>query len=390
MKELTILMPCLNEAETLGTCIERAKMLLADNGIDGEMLIADNGSTDGSQDLARRLGARVVNCPVRGYGAALMCGIEAAEGRFVIMGDSDDSYHFDEAMPMVEKLRGGADVCMGTRLKGTIVPGAMPFLNRYLGNPVLTAIGRLFFGITMSDFHSGLRGFRRDRILGIDLVTTGMEWASEMVIKARLAGLSMTEVPVTLYRDGRSRRPHLKRWRDGWRHLRFMLLHAPTWLFTIPGLAMVITGLIGQVLLYHGMVRIGPATLDVHSMLVLSFLSVLGAQVVFTGLFARFYSGLNGILPYDEKFDRMLRRLSLEKLLAVSVVLGLLGAAGFFSTLWQWYRSGFAPLDYQVTMRRLIPALTLIAFAVQGIFNGFMLFILFLKTKCPPPGPGRS
>lgn len=384
MKELTILMPCLNESETLGTCIERAKKLLTDNNIDGEVLIADNGSTDGSQDLARSLGARVVSCPVRGYGAALMCGIEAAEGRYIIMGDSDDSYHFDEAMPMVEKLREGADVCMGTRLRGTIMPGAMPFLNRYLGNPVLTTIGRIFFGITMSDFHCGLRAFRRDRILSIDLVTTGMEWASEMVIKARLAGLSMTEVPVTLHKDGRSRRPHLKRWRDGWRHLRFMLLHAPTWLFTIPGLSMVTVGLLGQFLLFQGMVRIGPATLDVHSMLVLSFLSVLGAQVVFTGLFARFYSGLNGILPYDEKFDRMLRRLSLEKLLAVSVVLGLLGAGGFLSTFLHWYRSGFAPLDYQVTMRKLIPSLTLISFAVQGIFNGFMLFILFLKTTCPP------
>lgn len=389
MKELTILMPCLNEAETLGQCIERARKLLADNSIDGEVLIADNGSTDGSQDLARKLGARVVECPVRGYGAALMCGIEAAAGRFVVMGDSDDSYHFDEALPLVQKLREGADVCMGTRFRGRIMPGAMPFLNRYLGNPVLTTVGRLFFGAAMSDFHCGMRAFRRDTVLGIGLVTTGMEWASEMVIKSCLAGLVMTEVPVTLHKDGRSRRPHLKRWRDGWRHLRFMLLHAPTWLFMIPGLFMVSVGLLGQALLYHGMVRIGMATFDVHTMLVLSFLSVLGAQVVFTGLFARFYSGLNGILPYDEKFDRMLRRLSLEKLLVISVLLGLAGGAGFLTTIAEWFRSGFAPLDYQVTMRRLIPSLTLISFAVQGIFNGFMLFILFLKTKCPPPGADR-
>ena len=389
MKELTILMPCLNEAETLGQCIERAQKLLQDNAIDGEVLISDNGSTDGSQDIARRLGARVVDCPVRGYGAALMCGIEAATGRFVLMGDSDDSYHFDEAMPMVQMLRDGADVCMGTRLKGRIMPDAMPFLNRYLGNPVLTTIGKVLFGITMSDFHCGMRAFRRDKVLGINLVTTGMEWASEMVIKSRLGGLAMTEVPVTLHKDGRSRRPHLKRWRDGWRHLRFMLLHAPTWLFTIPGLAMMTLGLLGQLLLSQGMVAIGPATFDVHTMLVMSFLTVLGAQVVFTGLFARLYSGLHGILPYDEKFDRFVRRITLEKLLVACVVLGLLGAAGFLSVLGGWYRSGLAPLDYQETMRILIPSLTLIAFAVQGVFNGFMLFILFLKTRCHEPSPPR-
>lgn len=385
MKELTILMPCLNEAETLGTCIERAQKLLKDNAIDGEVLISDNGSTDGSQDIARRLGARVVDCPVRGYGAALSRGIEAAEGRFVLMGDSDDSYHFDEALPMVQRLRDGADVCMGTRLKGRIMPGAMPFLNRWLGNPVLTTIGKVLFGITMSDFHCGMRAFRRDKVLGINLVTTGMEWASEMVIKSRLSGLVMAEVPVTLHKDGRSRSPHLKRWRDGWRHLRFMLLHAPNWLFTIPGLSMMTIGLLGQLLLSRGMVTIGPATFDVHTMLVMSFLTVLGAQVVFTGLFARLYSGLNGILPYDEKFDRFVRRITLEKLLVVCVVLGLLGGAGFLSVLGGWYRSGFAPLDYQETMRVLIPSLTLIAFAVQGVFNGFMLFILFLKTRCIEP-----
>jgi hypothetical protein len=305
------------------------------------------------------------------------------------MGDSDDSYHFDEAMPMVQMLRDGADVCMGTRLKGRIMPDAMPFLNRYLGNPVLTTIGKVLFGITMSDFHCGMRAFRRDKVLGINLVTTGMEWASEMVIKSRLGGLAMTEVPVTLHKDGRSRRPHLKRWRDGWRHLRFMLLHAPTWLFTIPGLAMMTLGLLGQLLLSQGMVAIGPATFDVHTMLVMSFLTVLGAQVVFTGLFARLYSGLHGILPYDEKFDRFVRRITLEKLLVACVVLGLLGAAGFLSVLGGWYRSGFAPLDYQETMRILIPSLTLIAFAVQGVFNGFMLFILFLKTRCHEPSPPR-
>ncbi len=385
MKELTILMPCLNEAETLGTCLERARRLLEENGIEGELLVSDNGSTDGSQEIARSYGARVVDCPVRGYGAALMCGIQAAKGRFILMGDSDDSYHFDEALPMLVKLREGADVCMGTRLKGRIMPGAMPFLNRYLGNPVLTAIGKILFGIEQSDFHCGMRAFRRDKVFAIGLVTTGMEWASEMVIKSRLAGLRMAEVPITLYKDGRSRSPHLRRWRDGWRHLRFMLLHAPTWLFVLPGAAMGALGLAGQLVLSRGVLHVGAATLDVHTMLVMAFLTMLGTQVVFTGIFAHLYSGLHGILPYDARFDRFVRRLTLERLLVACLVLGLIGALGFASVFLAWYRSGFAPLDYQVTMRQMIPALALITFAVQGGFNGFMLSILFLRTRGHEP-----
>jgi len=381
MIDLTILMPCLNEAETLGTCIRRAKKLLADNKINGEVLVSDNGSTDGSQKIARDLGARVVECPIRGYGAALQFGIERAEGEFILMGDSDDSYHFDEALPMVNMLRAGYDVCMGTRLRGTIMKNAMPKLNRYLGNPVLSATGKVLFKTDLSDFHCGMRAFRKDKLLMLNLVTTGMEWASEMVVKATLAGLKMTEVPITLHKDGRSRPPHLRRWRDGWRHLRFMLLHAPTWLFTIPGLAMVTIGILGQVLLYPGMVQVGAAKLDVHTMLVMSFLSVLGAQVVFTGLFARLYGGLHGILPYDDKFEKAIRRLTLEKLLIIAMILGLLGLAGFIHTIWGWYKVNFSELNYQVTMRQLIPSLSLIAIAVQGIFNGFMLSILFLKTS---------
>jgi glycosyltransferase involved in cell wall biosynthesis len=381
MKDLTILMPCLNEAETLGICIERAKKLLVDNNLNGEVLVSDNGSTDGSQTVARALGARVVDCPIRGYGAALQCGIENAEGEFILMGDSDDSYHFDEAWPMIKMLQKGYDVCMGTRLRGSIMKHAMPKLNRYLGNPVLSTIGKVLFKTDLSDFHCGMRAFRKDKILALNLVATGMEWASEMVVKAKLAGLKMTEIPITLYRDGRSRPPHLRRWRDGWRHLRFMLLHAPTWLFTLPGLAMVIIGILGQLLLYHGMVQVGTAKLDVHTMLVMAFLSVLGAQMVFTGLFARLYSSLHGILPYDEKFEKTIRRLTLEKLLIASLVLGLLGVGGFLYTIREWYMANFSDLNYQVTMRQLIPSLTLIAFAVQGIFNGFMLSILFLKTS---------
>jgi glycosyltransferase involved in cell wall biosynthesis len=381
MKELTILMPCLNEAETLAVCIERANELLTANKIDGEILISDNGSTDGSQDIARDRGARVVSCPIRGYGAALQFGIEHAEGKYILMGDSDDSYHFNEAWPMIEKLRQGYDVCMGTRLKGKIMKNAMPKLNRYLGNPVLSTIGKVLFQTPLSDFHCGIRAFRKDKIKLLNLTTTGMEWASEMVVKAKLAELRMTEVPITLYKDGRSRPPHLRRWRDGWRHLRFMLLHAPTWLFTLPGLVMVTIGVLGQALLYHGMVQVGTAMLDVHTMLVMSFLSVLGAQIVFTGLFVRLYSSLHGILPYDEYFEKAIRRLTLEKLLIISLIVGLIGGSGFLYTIWEWYQVNFSELNYQVTMRQLIPSLTLIAFAVQGIFNGFMLSILFLKTS---------
>ena len=218
MKELTILLPCLNEAETLAVCIKRAQKLLHDYAIDGEILVSDNGSTDGSQAVAENLGTRLVHCPVRGYGAALQFGIEHAEGRFILMGDSDDSYHFDEAFPMIEALRRGFDVCMGSRLRGNIMPDAMPLLNRYVGNPVLTTIGKVLFKTDISDFHCGMRAFRKDKMLALNLVTTGMEWASEMIAKACLAGLKIAEVPINLYRDGRSRPPHLKRWRDAWRH----------------------------------------------------------------------------------------------------------------------------------------------------------------------------
>jgi glycosyltransferase involved in cell wall biosynthesis len=381
MKELTILMPCLDEAETLGQCIRRALKLLSDNRIDGEILISDNGSTDGSQEIAKSLGARVVYCPVRGYGAALQFGIENSEGEYVLMGDSDDSYHFDDALPMIERLRNGYDVSMGTRLKGKIMPGAMPKLNRYIGNPILTAIGKLFFKMEMSDFHCGMRAFRRDKIMGLNLVTTGLEWAYEMIIKARLKGLKMTEVPITLYPDGRNRPPHLKPWRDGWRHLRFMLLHSPKWLFIIPGMVMAGTGIAGEALLLPGMLRIGRVNFDVHTLVAMSFLLILGIQIVFTGLFAKLYSHIVGILPYDEAFEKILKRFTLEKLLIVSLVLGLLGLGGFLYTLWQWYKVHFSALDYQVTMRQLIPSLSMIAVSVQGMFNGFMLSILFLKTK---------
>jgi glycosyltransferase involved in cell wall biosynthesis len=381
VKELTILLPCLNEAKTIGKCIERAQKLLSDNRIDGEILVSDNGSTDGSQDISRNLGAKVVSCPVRGYGVALQFGIERAAGAFILMGDADDSYHFDEALPMIEKLREGYDICMGTRLKGKIMDSAMPFLNRYLGTPVITVLGRIFFQIRLSDYNCGLRAFRKSTILGLNLVTTGMEWASEMIIKAKLEGLRMTEVPVTLFKDGRNRPPHLRRWRDGWRHIRFMLLHSPKWLFIIPGIMMIVTGFLGEVFLLRGMFKIGKVNFDVHTLLVMAFILILGVQVVFTGIFAKLYTYITGILPFDEKFDRKVKRLTLEKLLVLCIIIGSVGLGGFLFTLWQWYKVNFSALNYQVTMRQLIPSLTLLAVSVQGMFNGFMLSILFLKTN---------
>src|SRR5574341_815666 len=240
--EVTILMPCLNEAETLGRCIQKAQKFLEQNNINGKVLVADNGSTDGSQDIARRLGADIVHVPHKGYGAALLGGIEAAKGKYIIMGDADDSYDFMSIMPFIEKLRSGYDLVMGNRFQGGIQPDAMPPLHRYLGNPILSGIGRLFFHVPIGDFHCGLRGFSKQAALQMNLQTTGMEFASEMVIKAHLNGMRITEVPTILYPDGRTRRPHLRSWRDGWRHLRFMLLFSPRWLFLIPGILLMTLG----------------------------------------------------------------------------------------------------------------------------------------------------
>src|ERR1700760_3659962 len=275
--ELTILMPCLNEAETLAICIDKARGYLERSGVVGEVLIADNGSTDGSQLIAEEHGARVVAVPEKGYGAALIGGINAARGRFVIMGDADDSYDFENLEGMIERLRGGADLVMGNRFQGGIAPGAMPFLHRYLGNPVLSFIGRLFFSIPVGDFHCGLRGFSRQSMLDLRLQSPGMEFASEMVVKAALNGLRIEETPTTLKPDGRSRPPHLKTWRDGWRHLRFLLLHSPKWLFVYPGLVLIFLGLAGAIALSAGAVRLTSGLeLDIHTLTAACFSILIG------------------------------------------------------------------------------------------------------------------
>ncbi|TVR00847.1 MAG: glycosyltransferase family 2 protein [Desulfovibrionales bacterium] len=299
-------MPCLDEAETLAVCIQKAQRFLEDNAVSGEVVIADNGSTDGSQDIARSHGARVVDVSERGYGSALMGGIKAACGKFVIMGDADDSYDFSSLMPFLLKLREGNELVMGNRFRGGIKPGAMPPLHRYLGNPVLTGIGRLFFKSPIGDFHCGLRGFSRSAILNLNLRTTGMEFASEMVVKATLNKLRIAEVPTTLSPDGRSRPPHLRSWRDGWRHLRFLLIYSPRWLFLYPGIGLFLLGAFGMLGLAFGPVRIGDLGLDIHSMLYASLFIMLGLQCISFAFFSKIYGISMEFLPRDDKIDKFL------------------------------------------------------------------------------------
>jgi glycosyltransferase involved in cell wall biosynthesis len=378
--ELTILMPCLNEAETIEVCVRKALGFLKRSGVSGEVLIADNGSTDGSQAMAEALGARVVAIPARGYGAALIGGIEAARGRFVIMGDADDSYDFENLEGMIEHLRGGADLVMGNRFKGGIAPGAMPPLHRYLGNPVLSFIGRLFFSIPVGDFHCGLRGFSRQAILDLGLQSSGMEFASEMVVKASLNNLRIEETPTTLKPDGRSRPPHLRTWRDGWRHLRFLLLHSPRWLFTYPGLALILLGLAGSVPLTFGAVKITPRIeLDIHSLVVACFAILIGVQLIVFGALARRYQTLEGVLPPSARFQKFLLGLNLESILQAALVIFLAGTAGAAWAVIHWAGSGFGPIHYNGVMRVLVTSLTGITVAIQLAAAGFLASVFALR-----------
>jgi hypothetical protein len=380
--ELTILMPCLNEAETIEVCVRKAMGYLAKSGVVGEVLIADNGSTDGSQALAEALGARVAPVPQKGYGAALIGGIAAARGRFVIMGDADDSYDFESLDGMVEHLRGGADLVMGNRFKGGIAPGAMPFLHRYLGNPVLSFIGRLFFSIPVGDFHCGLRGFSRESMLKLGLQSPGMEFASEMVVKAALNGLRIKETPTTLKPDGRSRPPHLKTWRDGWRHLRFLLLHSPRWLFIYPGALLIGLGLIGSAALAGGSRHVTPTLeLDIHSLVVACFSILIGVQLVMFGALARRYQMLEGVLPPTANFQKFLMGLSLEPILRAALVIFLVGAGGAVFAVSQWAGSGFGPIHYNGLMRILVLSLTGVAVAIQLAAAGFLASVFSLRRR---------
>jgi glycosyltransferase involved in cell wall biosynthesis len=388
--ELTILMPCLNEAETLAVCIRKAQGFLTESGIDGEVLIADNGSTDGSIGIATGLGARVAPIPERGYGAALLGGIRAARGRYVIMGDADDSYDFTRLGGFVEKLRAGYELVMGNRFKGGIAPGAMPPLHRYLGNPVLTGIGRLFFGSPSSDFHCGLRGFDRQAIERLELQTTGMEFASEMVVKATLHGLRIAEVPTTLSPDGRSRPPHLRSWRDGWRHLRFLLIYSPRWLFLYPGMAMIGAGLALMLWLLPGVRHVGGLTLDIHTLVYASGLVILGLQACLFSAFTKVFGMNLRLLPPDPVFRRLMSAWSLEAGLIVGLTLVAGGAAGSIHAVTSWQGTAFGPQQPQELMRIVVPSLTAILAGMEIVFASFFLSVLQLKHLPAAPALTES
>jgi glycosyltransferase involved in cell wall biosynthesis len=379
--ELSIVMPCLNEAETLEVCVNKARGFIEKYGIDGEVVIADNGSTDGSQGLATKCGARVVDVVAKGYGSALMGGIRAARGRFIIMGDADDSYDFVNLMPFVEKLREGHDLVMGNRFRGGIKPNAMPPLHKYLGNPVLTFIGRLLFKSPSGDFHCGLRGFRKEAAMELDLRTTGMEFASEMVVKMTLNKKQIAEVPTTLSKDGRSRPPHLRSWHDGWRHLRFLLLYSPRWLFFYPGLAAIIIGLVTWAYLLPSPQLIKGIRLDVNTLLYGALLLMLGYQSVIFAVFTKVFAISEGLLPADPKLEKHLSEVSLEKGLICGVLALLLGIAGSILAVVNWEMRGFGLLNPSETLRVVIPSVTAIALGFQTMLSSLFLGVLRLRRR---------
>jgi glycosyltransferase involved in cell wall biosynthesis len=379
--ELTILMPCLNERETLATCIRKARSFLTASNIRGEVLIADNGSVDGSQEIAVAEGARLVEVPASGYGAALLGGIAVARGRFIIMGDADDSYDFSALQPFIDKLRDGVDLVMGNRFRGGIAEGAMPMLHKYLGNPMLSFLGRLFFSIDLDDFHCGLRGFNTARIRALGLRTTGMEFASEMVVRAALAGYKITEVPTTLRKDGRSRPPHLRTWQDGWRHLRFLLMYSPRWLFLYPGIGLFGLGLAGAGLLLLGPIKIGDVSIDVHTFLVACVCILLGLQSITFAAISRRYATSHGLIPPSPRYASILEALTLERLLIAALVVGVLGLIGVGWCLSAWALGGFGPIRGVFLLRVLMLSLTAVAAAVQLVFSAFLASIVAIPFR---------
>ena len=380
--ELSIVMPCLNEAETLAVCIDKAQGYLERSGVVGEVIIADNGSTDGSQDIARAHGARVVDVPAKGYGSALMGGIEAARGDYVIMGDADDSYDFSKLDAFVERLRAGDELVMGNRFRGGIAEGAMPPLHKYLGNPVLSWIGRVLFRSPIKDFHCGLRGFNRQSIIDLHLQTTGMEFASEVVVKSTLGGLRVSEVPTTLDKDGRSRPPHLRSWRDGWRHLRFLLIFSPRWLFLIPGAAAFFLGLLGTLFIGFGPIILGDVGFDVSSQVYLAALTVVGYQSVLFAILTKIYAQHEGFrIPRSRNFDRLERRISLESGALVGVALFLVGLGIAIAQFAGWASADFGDLETRTTLRLAIPGALLMMLGAQTVMAGMFLGVLNVGLK---------
>jgi glycosyltransferase involved in cell wall biosynthesis len=374
-------MPCLNEAQTIALCIEKARAFIERENIIGEVLIADNGSDDGSQMIAKANGARVVQIGEKGYGNALLGGIQAAQGRYVIMGDSDQSYDFSELGPFVNKLREGYQLVMGNRFQGGIMPGAMPPLHRYLGNPVLTMLGRLFFGSPCGDFHCGLRGFNRSAILSLDLQSPGMEFASEMVVKATLAKYRIDEVPTVLAPDGRNRPPHLRSWRDGWRHLRFLLLFSPRWLFLYPGFGLFVTGLLAMIWLLPGTRMIGNVAFDIHTLFYASLAVLVGFNSMLFWVFAKVYGMREGVAPPDPRFQSFISVLTLERGLIIGGALLLTGLLLAVYALSSWDQAEFGNISPTVTMRYVIPSGTAIALAFQIAFGAFFISVLEIRSN---------
>jgi len=379
--ELSVVMPCLNEAETLAVCITKAQQWMRKHNVNGEVIIADNGSTDGSQAIAQVMGARVVDVPEKGYGAALRGGIEAARGEYIIMGDADDSYNFANLKPFLKKLREGHDLVMGNRFAGGIEPGAMPPLHRYLGNPVLTGIGRLLFRSPCGDFHCGLRGFSKEAALKLDLRTTGMEFASEMVVKATLHNLKITEVPTTLSPDGRSRAPHLRSWRDGWRHLRFLLLYSPRWLFFYPGVMLMLLGMAASLWLLPAARIIGDITFDVHTLLYAAAAVVTGFQAVNFAVFTKIFGVTSGLLPPDAKLEKMFKYVTLESGLVVGFSLFVIGLGLSIFAVSDWSAHSFGALEPTKVLRLVIPAVTSMMLGSEIVLSSFFLSVLGLKRS---------
>jgi glycosyltransferase involved in cell wall biosynthesis len=380
--ELSIVMPCLNEAATVADCVKQAREALAKYDINGEVIVADNGSTDGSRELATAAGARVVPVPVRGYGSALLAGIASARGEYVVMGDADGTYDFMAIDTFLAKLREGYDLVMGNRFKGGVADGAMPFLHKWLGNPVLSFLGRLFFSSDIGDFHSGLRGFRRSPILALDLRTTGMEFASEMVVKAAVQDLRITEVPVTLGPDKRGRPPHLRTWRDGWRHLRFLLLYSPRWLFLYPGAAFMVIGAAVGLWLLPSERALGPVRLDIHTLVYASAAVVLGYQSVIFALFTKTFAISEGLLPEDPRLTRLYRYVTLETGIVAGIVLVIAGLALAVTAIGLWQTQGFGPIvDVPRTLRVVIVSSLAITLGVQTFFASFFLSVLGLSRR---------
>lgn len=374
--ELSIVMPCLNEAETLEICIQKCQKFIKENNLSAEVIIADNGSTDGSQEIAARYGARVIPVPIRGYGAALIGGIEAAKGKYVAMGDADDSYDFGSLMPFIEKLRNGAELCMGNRFKGGIEPGAMPPLHKYLGNPVLSFLGRIFYNLPIGDFHCGLRAFNRQSILGLNLNTTGMEFASEMVVKAGLNHLRMEEAPTTLKKDGRSRPPHLRSWRDGWRHLKFLLTFAPKWLYLFPGILLFVLGAMGLVWLLPGDGAIGQIRLGVHTLLFSSAFIIMATQILSFAFLARLFGVREEFWRETPTLKAIREFFTVERGCIIGGLSILTGIILAIVAVMDWAKLSYGPLETEKMMRLAIPAVLFSCLGLQSIFTAFFAGLL--------------